>query len=58
MKLNYHYKTLNPKPLSLQNSGKNLVVKIHTTLSQKCFNSQLGLLPKTSKVPFLTNILK
>jgi hypothetical protein len=43
MKLNYHYKTLNPKPLSLQNRGKNLVVKIHTTLSQKYFNFSIGL---------------
>jgi len=38
--------------LSLQNSGKNLVVQIHTTLSQKYFNSQLGSLPKLPKFLF------
>jgi hypothetical protein len=44
--------------ISLQNSGKNLVVKIHTTLSQKYFKLSIGINDKTSKVPFLTNILE
>jgi hypothetical protein len=38
--------------LSLQNSGKNLVVKIHTTLSQKYFNAQLGSMTKLPKFLF------